>query len=169
MTLDFGNVNTVNYVAGVRCDLTTTTYARRIGTPGQHVLTIEYVNVKWPFDSPETPSFSRFQIKLFEATGTIEIIYDLDRVPYKSFAALSGIKGSFEFQSYAPSERKIYNTGNHYFTDNTDLGDTVGTALSVKFELPEVMDPSQLLVSLTQLEYDSLIFVNPKLLYCISG
>ncbi len=54
-------------------DLTSTALYEVTGTPGNQVLTVEWRDVKWKY-SATNPGFS-FQVKLYEADGTIEFIY----------------------------------------------------------------------------------------------
>jgi hypothetical protein len=62
------------------------------GTPGNQVLTAEWLNVEWRF-SATAPVIS-FQVKLYEATGTVQYIYRQEAGTIATGTASIGITGA---------------------------------------------------------------------------
>ena len=61
------------------------------GTPGSQVLTVQWLNMEWSW-SNNAPTIS-FQVKLYEGTNIIDIIYRQEAQPVNTVSASIGIMG----------------------------------------------------------------------------
>ena len=70
------NKNFRNILALLWDDQRMSCAAKRTGTAGNYVMTIEMYDIRWDFNI-KTKTESKAQLKIYEATGIVEMIYDL--------------------------------------------------------------------------------------------
>jgi len=111
---------------------------KRTGTPGNYVMTIEMYDIRWKFKTAKTNR--KAQLKLYEATGVIEMIYDIqDDIEGGPITTHIGITDNGNsYLSVNPITKTASYTAAHDVTSHVGLGEGNSTGDDVMFKFDPI-------------------------------
>ena len=133
-----------NVLALLWTDIRTSCAVRRTGKPGKYVMTIELYDIDWDTGSGATNQV-RAQIKIHEATGVVQMIYDVKKQKHGKGVTHIGISDNgTTFLSVNPTSPASASSSSTYNVEtNVGLGKGSGNGKDVMFTFDPIWPKSK--------------------------